>query len=82
MFQHCPVYPCNCLRCQTGIDMGLVRLEQAIAMSKTYPTKEGERARLCFIEDCGMILENDTRYPDVNAAALDRVRRFTGLDFS
>jgi hypothetical protein len=81
MFQHCPQYPCNCLRCQTGIDMGLVRLVREREMAKRYSTKEGRRASNCIVDDCSTVLENDLRYPRALAIALDRLRRAAGFDF-
>lgn len=77
MFQHCPVYPCNCARCRTGIDMGLVRLvrDKHMALVAT-------RAGACVVDDCTTVLENDSRYPDVTAVALARLQAATGLIFS
>ena len=81
MFQHCPVYPCNCSRCQTGIDMGLVKLVQEREMRKPYSTKEGRRASNCIVDDCSTVLENDNRYPEANAVALARLQRAAGFSF-
>lgn len=79
--QHCPVYPCSCERCRTGIDMGLVRLTREREMARRYTTEHGERARLSIIDDCTTVLEHDARYPEVSALALARLQSFTGFSF-
>lgn len=81
MFQHCPVYPCNCSRCRTGVDMGMVRLVREGYMM-IAPVGGRSRAANCIIDDCSTVLANDNRYPKANAIALDRLRVATGLSFS
>lgn len=78
-FQHCPVYPCKCERCQTGIDMGLVRLVRERHMRVSNP--KVREAALCIVDDCTTVLEHDTRYPKVGALALQRLQTATGHTF-
>lgn len=75
--------PCNCARCRTGIDMGLVALVRDDYQGKAakLSNRDLQRAAWCIVDDCTTVLEHDTRYPEVSSVALARLQHATGFSF-